>query len=338
MKKLLLILLCLTLVCSLFGACNPSEHKFSSEWSYNETHHWKACIDDGCEEKGSYAEHVFENSECVCGATKIAPQNAMSAILNAQDNQTLLLARGNYGVFALYTEAKGVRLVFEKGSTVNMITIGEKLTGISIENLTFRGNLVIGAELDGFTLKGCSFSGDVQIASNTAEDVWLKDIVIDDCKFVDIAAGNDGKLTAIKLQRTENFTLTNCLFDNVQYNCVQFPGGKVGEIVDGEIVGFSPSLKGDIKITGNTFRYTGVRVLNLNLIEATTCDISGNTFYLHEYSWNGAYIDIDVGASGVVIGVNTWEVIPEESEKNFLFWDLGAYTYDPTEQLLLELD
>jgi hypothetical protein len=198
--------------------------------------------------------------------------------------------------------------------------------------------LVIGAELDGFTLKGCSFSGDVQIASNTSEDVWLKDIVIDDCKFVDIAAGNDGKLTAIKLQRTENFTLTNCLFDNVQYNCVQMPGGQVGSIEDGKIVGFSPSLKGNIKITGNTFKYTGVRALNLHLIDATTCDISGNIFYLHEYSWNGAYIDTDVGARGVVIGVNTWEVIPEGSEKNFLGWDLGTYTYDPTEQLLLELD
>ncbi len=335
MKKLLTALLCLTLIfsCLIVTACGKT-HNFSNEWTFNETHHWKACKDIGCEEKGEYANHVFENSECVCGAfegcVSATPQSALNAILNAKDNQTIMLSKGNYGTLSLYTQAKGLRLIFEKGSTVNMITIGEKLTGITIENLKFKGNLTIGAELDGFTLKGCSFSGNAQISSNTTEDVWLKDIVIDDCTFVDISAGNGGKLTAIKLQRTENFTLTNCLFDNVQYNCIQMAGGIVG--------GGNPGLKGNIKITGNTFKDTGVRALNLHLIDATTCDISGNTFYLHEYSYNGGYIDTDVGARGVIIGVNTWEVIPEGSEKNFLGWDLGTYTYDPAEQLLLELD
>ncbi len=334
MKKISTILFCLTLIfsCIIATACDSTEHNFATKWTFDETHHWKACTDEDCNAKGEYAEHVFENSECACGAFEGAisatPQNASSVIFNAEDNQIILLSKGNYGMFALSTQAKGVRLIFEKNATVSLLTIGEKLSDITIENLNFNGNLVIGAELDGFTLKGCNFSGNVQIASNTTEDVWLKDIVIDNCRFVDISAGSSGKLTAIRLSRTENFTLTNCVFDNVQYNCIQMSGGIVG--------GGNPGLIGNIKITGNTFKDTGVRALNLHLIDATTCDISGNIFYLHEFSHNGGYIDTDVGARGVVIGVNTWEFIPEGSEKNFLGWDLGVYTYDPTEQLLLD--
>ena len=34
-------------------------HHFSNEWEYDETHHWHACTDKGCTEKGDYAPHVF---------------------------------------------------------------------------------------------------------------------------------------------------------------------------------------------------------------------------------------------------------------------------------------
>ena len=344
MKRLVTYVICILTALSLltFTGCDAlgglmggggDQHNFSTEWSSDETHHWKACTDQDCNEKKDYSEHVFVDYQCECGATDgvviATASNAASVIYNAEDGQKILLKKGNYAMMTLATQAKGLELLFEKNSTISLLSITSKVEDLTIDGLKFTGNLIISDEVDGLTISNCKFSGNSQISTNTQENVWIKDVVIKDCTFTNISAGQNGKLTAIRLSRTENFSLIGCLFDSVQYNCVQMPGGIAG--------GGNPSLKGNIVITGNTFKDTGVRALNLHLVEATTCDISGNTFYLHEYSYDGGYIDTEVGASGVVIGVNTWEVIPEGCEKNFLGWDLGVYTYDMNEQIQLEI-
>ena len=52
-------------------------HTYSSEWSYNETHHWHAATCEHTDEKSDYAEHVFVKDQdetvetCVCGASHV---------------------------------------------------------------------------------------------------------------------------------------------------------------------------------------------------------------------------------------------------------------------------
>ena len=47
---LAILVLVLVLTGALFAACNDKgeEHSFSEEWSADETHHWHACVDKGC--------------------------------------------------------------------------------------------------------------------------------------------------------------------------------------------------------------------------------------------------------------------------------------------------
>ena len=75
MKKLLAIILTFAVLISSLSltACNviaPSSHSFSNEWTYDETHHWKACEDEDCEEVTQKATHSFIDGVCECGAKK----------------------------------------------------------------------------------------------------------------------------------------------------------------------------------------------------------------------------------------------------------------------------
>ena len=44
-------------------------HSYSNEWTYNETHHWKAATCEHTTEQSEYAEHSLTNNECACGYT-----------------------------------------------------------------------------------------------------------------------------------------------------------------------------------------------------------------------------------------------------------------------------
>lgn len=44
-------------------------HSFSNEWTYNDTHHWKAATCEHTTEQSEYAEHILTNNECACGYT-----------------------------------------------------------------------------------------------------------------------------------------------------------------------------------------------------------------------------------------------------------------------------
>lgn len=68
-KKFLSIILacCLVATCvfSLTGCVEG--HTFSSEWTTNETHHWKAATCEHTEEKSEYGEHVYtDDSDLTC--------------------------------------------------------------------------------------------------------------------------------------------------------------------------------------------------------------------------------------------------------------------------------
>ncbi len=75
MKKSLTIFLAgLTLICCLaaVGCNDKGEHSFASEWSYDDSYHWKQCTDSGCNEVAEKAEHRYEltgtiNRCGVCG-------------------------------------------------------------------------------------------------------------------------------------------------------------------------------------------------------------------------------------------------------------------------------
>lgn len=334
MKKYLSVLLSLAVVLTmttLFG-CSACKHEFKA---------------DGAITYRLENEEVYTNEVCLaCGKNrkienaKVYSANKVNtALAEASDGDFIFLKRANYGFFTLAITAKNCHIVFENGSSASFFSLPTKLEGVVIEGVSIVGSFIIGDEMDGLTIRNFKFSGNsvlgYSLASGSNDEKWIKDLVIDNCRFINISAGQGGKLTAIKVGNIENLTLTNCLFDSIQYNCIQVPGG---EAPSADFPNGKPSLKGSVVITGNTFKYCEVRILNLNRVHATSCDISGNTFYLHDFDWNGAYIDTDTGAYGVVIGVNTWEVIPEPSEKAFLGWDLGAYTYDMSEQLLLDAE
>ena len=266
----------------------------------------------------------------VANAVVVTPAQSVEAISNATDNSFLFFKKSNYGNFSFYTPAKNVYVAFESGASFTRLTLIEQMQDITFDGITFKGHMVIAETIDGLTIKNCKFSGKSQLSTDAAiandQSKWIKDVVIDSCSFTNISDG--GRLTAIRMANIENLTITNCTFENVDYNCFQAPGGSAPSIENPQGV---PSLKGNIKITNNLFKYSGVSALNLHRVHATTCDISGNVFYKQKY-----YFDTDTGAYGVVIGVNTWEEIPEGNDTQFNGWSYGTYTYDKTAQLLFE--
>ena len=79
MKKLTAGLLVLASICmfSLTG-CGGHEHDFSTDWAFNDTHHYHECMVDGCNEVSDKAEHTYDNvcdETCDCGYVRIAPHD-----------------------------------------------------------------------------------------------------------------------------------------------------------------------------------------------------------------------------------------------------------------------
>ena len=57
-----------TFTCTICGyqkteIVEKKEHHYSAEWKHNETEHWHACTDEGCEEVSDSAAHTFDNGE-----------------------------------------------------------------------------------------------------------------------------------------------------------------------------------------------------------------------------------------------------------------------------------
>ena len=60
---LAMLVLVLVLTVALFAACTDKgeEHSFSEEWSADETHHWHACVDKGCNAVKDKAGHSWNS-------------------------------------------------------------------------------------------------------------------------------------------------------------------------------------------------------------------------------------------------------------------------------------
>lgn len=92
------------------SACGPDhEHEWDTEWSYDETNHWHACL--ACDEVNDLAAHTFDKGECtVCSyedpdyqpeTTTFSIEGGdtaalVSAISQAQPGDTIELAAGTY--------------------------------------------------------------------------------------------------------------------------------------------------------------------------------------------------------------------------------------------------
>ena len=91
-------------------------------------------------------------------------------------------------------------------------------------------------------------------------------------------------------------------------------------------------------IKNNTFKEIASRILYfVDTYDVLSCDISGNIFYDNSVCTHdtGKYVKAG-GEGGIVVGINTWEVIPEAKETNFSGYNSGLVSYSVASQLQLE--
>lgn len=352
MKKVLLAILCFISAIS-FCACasggSPHEHSLSEQWSSDATHHYKTCTQDNCTEIFEKAEHVATGElfnringdgileyykKCsVCGADVIIDgqcvfadtKTAVELLKTEKDGGVIFLVPGNYGTLLL-SNLKNVTVkasplaAFDKmvvsSSSENIVIDGAKFTVTSASGLTTTGNV------NGLTVKNCKFTRLAQI-NITSEKI--SDLVVDSCEFEEIMGG---LRTAILVKSYHNATIKDCVFDDVEYNAMQIgENGATGKLV----------------VMGNTFKEIGSRVIYI--VKSADLDsssiIENNIFYEEMCSTNynteirkddGAYIKCGAGGN-LVVGVNTWENIPDALDKYFL-----NISYDDTIQLQLEIN
>ena len=233
----------------------------------------------------------------------------------------------------------GQKIILKSGSTFNKLAVSKKTFAVEIkaganvtvselevsantQNLTFEGvsfedtgvTLLGGANI---TIKNCKFTGTANISNVTADVVT--NLVIDGCEFKDLeksgvewngSAFNIKPMTAIHVEKFDGITIKNCSFENVQYNALQ--------------IGVYHAA-GDVYIQDNTFISAGSRYINIAGIPRYGM-ISGNTFYDNDVvnadpgykKTKGAFIDCEDDGEfepAVIIGVNTWEWVPDEDTK-----------------------
>ena len=61
MKKIFSLLMIVALTVTVLVSCGTHTHRFLTDWSSDETHHWHDCKTKSCDEKADYAEHSFES-------------------------------------------------------------------------------------------------------------------------------------------------------------------------------------------------------------------------------------------------------------------------------------
>ena len=74
MKKLLTATLALCLLLTLCASLSACMHKceFSTEWTWDETSHWHACIGEDCPEIADKADHTWDEGKITTAATQDA--------------------------------------------------------------------------------------------------------------------------------------------------------------------------------------------------------------------------------------------------------------------------
>lgn len=76
-RKSLIAIMTIVLTVVLFAACGKGgQHNYSDEWSSNETHHWHACTDKGCEETKDKAVHTWNG-----GSVTVEPTTEKEGVM-----------------------------------------------------------------------------------------------------------------------------------------------------------------------------------------------------------------------------------------------------------------
>lgn len=76
-RKSFVTIMTLVLTIVLFTACsNGGKHNYLKEWSYNETHHWHACADNGCKETKDKDEHSWND-----GSVSVEPTTEKEGVM-----------------------------------------------------------------------------------------------------------------------------------------------------------------------------------------------------------------------------------------------------------------
>ncbi len=356
MKKLPILILSLILSLSAFNlvACSSStpkhtEHIFDG-WTCTNTHHYKVCTIDGCEEKQFNGAHAFTNGVCVvCDfievfETSATPDNFTSVISKAKDGFEITLSPGRYSISVEIANKKNLTLTGAQGVIFeDHIRIGSNCENLTIKNITFNmplpqnyssesisGGIRILDGVNGLTIKDCEFTNFSQIIVQSPSSFTssIRDLVIDGCNFIDIA-NTAGTLSSLYMGCTiENVTINNCIFDGIDYNAVQLSG----------------TVQGNVTFTNSTYKNIGSRFFNINNAANINWNISGNKFYYATTSATGKYFKgSNAYGTTFVIGANYWERIPDLDTYYFALYnpDIDDYetdgiTYNYEEQLSIE--
>ncbi len=333
-------------------------HNFGTEWKSDQTNHWHQCLEDGCDQSSDETAHeygvgafvvsddnVTYSKKCkVCGyeykpqVQIVDDQNEADNIFGSlQPGDVIWLKADNYPRLDL--DFGNLVIGAEDGAVIDGICVTSDTSKIEqgISNLEFH-NLTFSSEGKGFvgdynilnlSFLNCKFSGKAQIISsmyNGVSNCHIGNFLVDGCEFKGIHTENNLH-SAIIVAAVTDVTVTDCVFDGVDYNALQ-----LGERF----------LKGKIQITGNVFKNIENRYVKLlKTADVTSCDISGNTFYKMEIKnqatdkAKGNYFQTKEG--NIVIGVNTWEEIPPFTDVYFENANSQSpIIYNPENQIQLE--
>lgn len=269
---------------------------------------------------------AFSMVACTPEEPPVPPQNDVTVSTSSEFSAAL----ANLGI--------GQKIILKSGSTFDELNVTKKIfavvvkaeanvkvaglkvaanvTDLTIEGINFedKGVTLLGGT--NITIKNCKFTGTANVSNVTADVVT--NLVIDGCEFKDLqndavwtgSAFTIKPMTAIHIEKFDGMTIKNCAFDNVQYNALQ-----IG----------AQAAAGDIYIQENEFISAGSRYINIAGIPRYGM-ISGNTFYDNDVvnaedgyrKTKGAFIDCEDEGEfepAVIIGVNTWEWVPDEDER-----------------------
>ena len=161
-RLLLNLSIILMLIVAVLGlsACSH-EHEFETDYSYNETHHWLACVDEDCDEKKNYDEHTTGEICDVChyGAGAVVTTetstnyytNLVEAVASVTDNTqtTITLIKDLDGNGIVVEEGRNIVIDFNGHSytlTGTMVgSIGTQTNGFQLlkgSNITFKNGTI----------------------------------------------------------------------------------------------------------------------------------------------------------------------------------------------------
>lgn len=214
-----------------------------------------------------------------------------------------------------------------KGATLFQLRFGHsgsaEIFNATIKNVTFNsptnGFLAIRSMVDGLTIENCMFSGKNNLRCDTLGSYSkdLKNVVIDGCTFTNIQKKSADDCHALTIEKCENLTIKNCVFENVIEGNAIFLG--------------TNEITGNLVIENNIMLKIGARPLVINnCLQLNSSLIKNNIFGYNELLDNGMDLGLYVNVlnGNVTMGANSFEYLPIE-------WDsfyVNNVTLNPEEQ------